>query len=128
MFKIIKYGCEYNLSKKCVATIDATYDGVRVVLNDNTEIRFSMNVSPQVKAIIPIAKISNSDDITLNLDNAIAGKYDSVLLLGKQETQTIQPQVIIVPEKKTETKTEEIVKTPPKNKGGRPKKNTTKKV
>ena len=126
MFKIIKYGCEYNLSKKCVATIDATYDGIRVVLNDNTEIRFSMNVSPQVKAIIPIAKISSSDDITLNLDNAIAGKYDSVLLLGKQETQTIQPQVIIVPEK-TETKQEEITKTPPKNKGGRPKKNTTKK-
>jgi len=125
MFKIIKYGCEYNLAQKCVASVDATYDGIIVRLNDNTEIRFSMNVSPQVKAIIPIAKISSADNVTLNLDNAISGRYDSVLQLGPNESETIQPQVIIVPDKKTEETPPSTQKT--KHKGGRPKKTATKK-
>ena len=126
MFKIIKYGCEFNITKKCLASIDATYDGIIVRLNDNTELRFSMNVSPQVKAIIPIAKISSSDNVILNLDNAISGKYDSVLQLGAADTNTVKPQVIIIPDKTNEATTS-TEQPKPKHKGGRPKKDASKK-
>jgi hypothetical protein len=125
MFKIIKYGCEYNITKKCLASIDATYDGIIVRLNDNTELRFSMNVSPQVKAIIPIAKISSSDNVILNLDNAISGKYDSVLQLGAADTNTVTPQVIIIPNKTSEA-TSSVEQPKPKHRGGRPKKDASK--
>lgn len=124
MIKVIKYGCEYNIDKKSLATINVTYDGLQILLNDQTEIRFSFQVTNQLKALIPILKMCPSENITLNLDNVINGNYDKVLILNNEEPK-VQPQVIVctpVEEEKPKATVEK-----PKNKGGRPRKSTVKK-
>jgi hypothetical protein len=126
MLKIIKCGTEYNIPRSNVVKVDTTYDGILVTLRDSTEIRFTMQVSPQIKAIMPIVQTSTADMITLNLDAAMSGYYDRVITLTmkpKQEPQMIRGGIKIVKENKTQTTTET-----PKKKGGRPKgSKTTKK-
>lgn len=121
MLKIIKCGTEYNIPRSNVVKIDTTYDGILVTLRDSTEIRFTMQVSPQIKAIMPIVQTSTADTVMLNLDAAMSGFYDRVISLTMKPTP--QPQIIkgnieIVSEKK---ETEKTTNETPKKKGGRPK-------
>jgi len=87
MLKIIKFGTEYNIPKTAIATINAAYDGIRIILNDRTEISFQMNVSPQIKALVPVLTTANAEIVTFNLDAAISGEYDKVL------SMTVRPEV-----------------------------------
>jgi hypothetical protein len=123
MLKIIKYGCVLHIPKSCIATIDASYDGVRLILNDRTEMSFQMTVTQQLKALLPIVR-GSTGNMTLNLDNAIAGKYDCVLSMTMPE---IPPASFPMIEDKKEKNTLNVkkVKSPTK-KVGRPakKKNT----
>ena len=126
MLKIIKYGCEYNIDKKLLASINVTYDGLQIILNDQTELRFQFQVSNQIKALVPIIKSSNVNNITLNLDMAVAGRFENVLNLN-QEQPPLQPQVIIgeiVSGPGKDTKTQDK---PAKRPGRKPGQKTTKK-
>lgn len=129
MLKIIKCGTEYNIPRSNVVKVDTTYDGILVTLRDSTEIRFTMQVSPQIKAIMPIVQTSTADMITLNLDAAMSGYYDRVITLTmrpKPEPQMVRGEVKIVKEDNTQS-TKTTTETP-KKKGGRPKgSKTTKK-
>ena len=122
MLKIIKCGTEYNIPRSNVVKVDTTYDGILVTLRDSTEIRFTMQVSPQIKAIMPIVQTSTADMITLNLDAAMNGYYDRVITLTmkqKPEPQKVRGEIKITKEDNTQsTKTATEA---PKKKGGRPK-------
>ena len=129
MLKIIKCGNEFNLPRSSVVNVDTTYDGVLVTLRDNTEIRFTLQVSPQIKALMPIVQTSKAKVIKLDLDAAMAGRYGSVITLIN-DTLPPPTTVIKIPpqqEQKQEVKPTEI-KIPEKKKGGRPKGSKTKKV
>jgi len=126
MLEIIKCGCNYSIPRSSVVKIDTTYDGVLVTLRDNTEIRFTMSVSPQIKAIMPIVQTTTADIVTLNLDAAINGRYDRVITLTTKPqipVQMVHVEQKIVPPEKTEDKE---YKTESKKKGGRPKGSKTK--
>ena len=134
MIEIIKYGCKYTLDNKSVASIQAAYDGLQVVLNDQTEIRFAFQVSPQIRAIIPIIKsCTNTSSMVIDLDSAINGHYDKVLVLrgdnkGPQPISNVAGPSVMPDKGTTKEKTDK--KTTTTNKGarkpGRPKKSTTK--
>jgi hypothetical protein len=54
-----------------------------------------MNVPAQLKALIPIIKASNTENITvLNLDNAIMGKFDSVVSMQSKSVVIEKPTVV----------------------------------
>jgi hypothetical protein len=95
MLKIIKYGCEFNIPNNCIATIDAAYDGIRIMLNDRSEISINMIVTQQLKSLLPIVKSCSTGNITLNLDNALSGKYDSVVCMTMTQTN-IEPQPVLI--------------------------------
>lgn len=131
MLKIIKYGCEFNIPNNCIATIDAAYDGIRIILNDRSEISVNMIVTQQLKALIPIVKSCSVGNVTLNLDNALAGKYDAVLCMTMPQ-QTISHEwnstiQINEPTKKEVVSENKEVKTkkPTKKTVGRPSKKKT---
>ena len=129
MVKIIKCGAEYNIPRSSLVKIDPAYDGVLVILRDGTELRFNMQISPQVRAIIPIVRSSTSDVIILDLDAAMNGRYDKVLTLTKRPDPVNVVTITPKPEQPTnlsnitETKTTEnpTNQQAPKKKGGRPK-------
>ena len=130
MLKIIKCGSEFDIPRSSVVRVDTTYDGVLVTLRDGTEIRFTMSVSPQIKAMMPIVQNSKAKIVKLNLDAALLGKYGEVITLIATEEPLVAPVVIRVPEPQKiaapETKTD--IKTTEKKKGGRPKGSKTKKT
>ena len=92
MLKVKKYGAEFNIPKSSLVKIDAAYDGIIITLFDNTEIRFTMSVSPQIKAIMPIINQTTSDIVVLDLDAATSGQYDRVITLENRPpvVQTVQ--------------------------------------
>lgn len=126
MLKIVKYGCELNIPNNCIATIDAAYDGIRVILNDRTEISFQMNVTQQVKAILPIVKGCSVGNVTLNLDEAIAGRYDSVLSMSMPSSTPLVTTPMVekkdIPDTLNVVKTKSTTKKTTKKPVGRPKK------
>ena len=82
MMTLIKFGCKYEIPKNSITSMDSKYDGIIIVLNDGTELRFNMSVSPQLQSVIQVAKNCEAAKVTVNLDNAIAGRYDNVLSLN----------------------------------------------
>lgn len=134
MLKIIKCGSEFDIPRSSVVRVDTTYDGILVTLRDNTEIRFSMSVSPQIKAMMPIVQNSKARIVKLNLDAAMMGKYGEVVTLVATEEPKL-PTVIIAPPANTQTppsppqniNEQKDTNTVQKKKGGRPKGSKTKK-
>ena len=127
MLKIIKCGNEFNLPRSSVVNVDTTYDGVLVTLRDNTEIRFTLQVSPQIKALMPIVQTSKAKVIKLDLDAAMAGKYGSVITLIN-DTLPPPTTIIKIPPQESKAPEPQIIKIPEKKKGGRPKGSKTKKT
>ena len=135
MLKIIKCGSEFDIPRSSVVRVDTTYDGILVTLRDNTEIRFTMSVSPQIKAMMPIVQNSKARIVKLNLDAAMMGKYGEVVTLVATEEPKL-PTVIIAPPANTQTppppqntNEQKDTNTVQKKKGGRPKgSKTTKKT
>ena len=121
MLKVKKYGAEFNIPKSSLVKIDAAYDGIIITLFDNTEIRFTMSVSPQIKAIMPIINQTTSDIVVLDLDVATSGQYDRVITL---ENRTPVVQTVQVKKSKSENVDKKDNKKTSTKKIGRPKKST----
>ena len=134
MLKIIKCGSEYNIPRGSVIKLDTTYDGILVTLRDGTEIRYTMSVSPQIRALMPIVQTSKAKIVKLNLDAAMAGKYGEVITLINDElpppiTVIKIPNKITTESSNTEnSNTTETTESKPKKKGGRPKGSKSKKT
>ena len=90
-------------------------------LFDNTEIRFTMSVSPQIKAIMPIINQTTSDIVVLDLDAATSGQYDRVITL---ENRPPVVQTVQVKKSKSESVDKKDNKKTSTKKIGRPKKST----
>ena len=121
MLKVKKYGAEFNIPKSSLVKIDAAYDGIIITLFDNTEIRFTMSVSPQIKAIMPIINQTTSDIVVLDLDAATSGQYDRVITL---ENRPPVVQTVQVKKSKSESVDKKDNKKTSTKKIGRPKKST----
>lgn len=89
MIKIKKFGCEYNIDKGSLATITPAFDGIRVILSDNTEINFMMSVPQELKAVIPLVMLSNANNICLDLDAAERGEFNSVVSIQCDNYQSV---------------------------------------
>ena len=102
MLKVKKYGAEFNIPKSSLVKIDAAYDGIIITLFDNTEIRFTMSVSPQIKAIMPIINQTTSDIVVIDmplLHTRIEGKN----LVGKFIADVVLQVLSFVAENERET-------------------------
>ena len=121
MLKVKKYGAEFNIPKSSLVKIDAAYDGIIITLFDNTEIRFTMSVSPQIKAIMPIINQTTSDIVVLDLDAATSGQYDRVITL---ENRPPVVQTVQIKKSKSENVDKKDNKKTSTKKIGRPKKST----
>lgn len=146
MLKIIKCGSEYNIPRSSVIKVDTTYDGVLVTLRDGTEIRYTMSVSPQIRALMPIVQTSKARIVKLNLDAAMAGKYGEVITLVNEElpppvtvikipqnqisntNNTTKTEIKTTETTESKTDTTETTESKPKRKGGRPKGSKSKKT
>lgn len=113
MIKVKKYGCEYNIDKKSLASVNVTYDGLQLVMNDGTELRFTFQVTNQLKAIISVLKSTPIENVVLDVDAAINGLYDKVLILTSIQTPENIPHIVVNPPT-TEKKTEETPTEKPK--------------
>ena len=80
MLRVIKFGSKFEIPRSTIVKCDATYDGALITLSDNTEIRFTMSAGPQLRTLMGMIQTTTADIVELNLDCAISGQYDKVIL------------------------------------------------
>ncbi len=83
MLKIVKADCEYTIPSNRLVSVKEAYDGVLVTMNDKTELRFEIPLSPALKAILPMVENSSlKGNVTFDLDAALRGQNNKILSIS----------------------------------------------
>lgn len=83
MLKVVKSDCEYRIPSNRLVSVKETYDGVLITMNDKTELRFEIPLTPAVKAILPMVENSSlTGNVVFDLDAAIRNQTNKILSIS----------------------------------------------
>jgi len=70
MIKIIKGSMVITRQKNDIKACSDTHEGIHMKFMDNTEIMFSMTITPELKAIVNTISRIHSDDMIIDFNNS----------------------------------------------------------
>jgi len=82
MVKVIKGSKTFDIASNELVSIQPAYDGIVLRCSDQTEIKFNMEVSQQVQAVLAVADKNLDKDLVLDFNQV--NNPSKLLQIGKK--------------------------------------------
>lgn len=83
MLKVEKNGCVFDIPSNRIVSVQEAYDGIIITLNEGTEIRFTVPLSPNLRSLLPIVQNSSiNSNVVFSIDNAMRGDYGNTVKIS----------------------------------------------